>query len=643
MIVGPVFWMEMRSAARRARHYFTRALIVSVVFAIVVSAWYAFQWERSITRGAYGIPTQTSPLLTPLAPYELAQLGHRIFSAYSLSQFVLIVFLAPLYTAGAVAGDRERGVLEMLFTTDLRNVELVASKFLVRTIHLCSLVAAGVPVMFLCLLLGGVSADSLMATMALTITTVVFVGSLGLLISIGSRRAVGAVILLYLTLLMVWVALPCVAGFVAYSGTVSIAGLGNALCMAIISLNPMVNLASVVANGWGAPPGIWIDSVWICVACNAGAALVLMIINAVVIRRLGLWASREQIVRDRKRDRKRRARRVWSNPVAWREVTTIAIHRRMRWARLLCLLFSFMISSVMWIGWIGDMLQGRRALSIDQNGTAQIIATTAAIAWILMALQGGVGFSHEREHSTMDALLTTPLAGARIFSGKLQGVWRNSAFALAFPVSFLVFAYSRDVTTFRGVVLSLAVIVVVGLWATCLGLACSIWFGSSGKATGLAGGIMLALCVGIPLACEVFGNRFSWHSSKFVSPSLNLAWAVRDERYGSDQLRGYISAWPYVTWSGRWFTSVSHLALELIVSAALVFLSIRYLETVCRTRQVRGWRRHAKAPAASIESRTSSPAAVVGSPPVPCNAVRVGHRRDDCEGASPNACDALRG
>jgi ABC-type transport system involved in multi-copper enzyme maturation permease subunit len=581
MIVGPVFWMEMKAGGRRARHYATRAFFVSVIFAIVVAAWFAFVSQRYVR---FGVVVSS---LTPLAPHEIAELGHQIFSAYTIAQFLLVVFFAPLYTAGAVAADRERRVLEMLFMTDLGNVELVASKVLVRVIHLCSLAVSGLPVMFLCLLLGGVAVEELLMASALTISIVLFVSSLGLLVSIGSRRAYGAIIVLYLILLVVWLALPLVSALLYFSGSSTNSQLTNNVCLSIIGLNPLIALLSVVAVG-GIPTGLVGDPARMCVVVYLILSIVLMAINILIIRKLGLWASRERVVRDRPARRERRTRQVWSNPVAWREVKTIAIHRRMRWARILCLLFSLMVSSIVWIGWLADFLRGRRALMMDHEGLSGIVACTASVAWILMALQGAVSFSHEREHVTLDALLTAPISAVQIILGKLQGIFRSSAFALAFPIVITLLGWTRDVTSTRAALLSIAIVFVVGLFAACLGLACSVRLGSSGKACGFAAGLMLMLCVGVPFAAANFisyNNRHQWTRFTFVSPSLSLSWAIVDE-VDAHGHRLRARSWPqYQDWPERLGIAVGHTSLQVLAAAVLLGWSIAHIESQCRVRQ----------------------------------------------------------
>src|SRR5262249_10586191 len=90
VIVGPIFWMELRTGARQARHYGTRAFVVFAILCFVVASWYSFLLHR------FGPGRPVAGISTPLRPHELSQLGHTIFAAYSTAQFMLVVLLAPL-------------------------------------------------------------------------------------------------------------------------------------------------------------------------------------------------------------------------------------------------------------------------------------------------------------------------------------------------------------------------------------------------------------------------------------------------------------------------------------------------------------------------------------------------------------------
>lgn len=571
MLLGPVFWMEMKTSARRARHYVTRALFVCAVFLVVWLTRLSYQ-PRAVIIGA--APSQIQ---------ELADLAEAIFAAYSITQFLLVLLLTPLYSAGAVAGDRERRVFELLLTTQLGNFEMVASKLLVRLIHLGMLVLAGLPVMFLCFLLGGVSSEQLLVTFALTLTMMFFVASLGLLISIGSRRALSAIFVTYGLLLIAWVALPFVAAILLGAG-----GPTGGAAAAIIALNPLIGLISAARPSMPGPPGISVSIHWWCVGVYGAAALVMGLTSVLLVRKLGLWASRERVVKERRKDRRRRIRRVWSNPVAWREVKTIAVHRRMRWARLLTLIFCVVLSSILWVGWLADRLSRRPALGQDREQLCFIIVATATLAWLLMVLQGSVSFSHEHEQSTLDALLTTPLSAGYIVLGKLAGIFRSSAFALAFPIGFSVLAWSVHVTSLRALVLTTVLILGTGAAAATLGLACSVRFCSSSKSAGLAATLVIAFCVGVPLLAELivpWDKKYGLLPVTMVSPSVNVSWSIyEDESILASRYPGYGWGNDDRNWSERLGLGMAHQSALLALAAWLSVWTLRRIERTFRIR-----------------------------------------------------------
>ena len=569
MILGPVFRMEMRSCARRPRHFASRVLFALAVLTAAAITRYSYVAAGGFSGG-------------PLAPADLADLGQAIFAAYAVTQFVLAVLVAPLYSGGAIAGDRERKVLEMVFGTPLNNLELIAGKFLVRVFQLCSLLLAGVPVVAFCLLLGGVSGEQLLATVVLTLTMVLFVCSFGLLISIGARRTYMAVTLTYLLLLLAWMGPPVIAAIILADPT----HLLHDVAPYAMGLNPAVGIMSIVESS-GLGLNLRIPAHWMCVGLYGVATVVLMIVNVGVVRRLGLWASRERVVREKPTRRVRRARTMWSNPVAWREVKTIAVHRRMRWARIVALIFCVVVTVPLWGAWLDDWLRGYGGQDMDRQTLSTVVGLTAVITWILMTLLASVGFAHERDHQTLDALLTTPLSGWSIVIGKLTGVLRSTLFAAVFPFGFACVGYWHGVIGFRALLLVATVLVIGSLLMASWGLFCSVRFGASARASGLATLAALVLCVFVPLltgAFHAFLGRTSsrWIPVTFVSPTVNIDWAVVDNDWRNPGRRRRNVE--YRDWRSRLPSACVHLLAEVGLAAGLLSLCVRSIETDLRIR-----------------------------------------------------------
>ncbi len=56
-------------------------------------------------------------------------LALKFFEAFMMVQIVAVSILTPAFVAGAIAEEKDRKTLEFLLATDLRNREIVLSKF----------------------------------------------------------------------------------------------------------------------------------------------------------------------------------------------------------------------------------------------------------------------------------------------------------------------------------------------------------------------------------------------------------------------------------------------------------------------------------------------------------------------------------
>jgi len=568
-MLGPVFWMELRTRARRRRLYFGRAIVTAGLSVILGMIYVNFDLSHA-------------ELSYHSSLSELARLGSQMFTAFSIGQFVAMLLLAPVYCAGCVAGDRERRVLEPILITQLTNREIVAGKFLVRLLELCMLAIATLPALFFCLLLGGVSWERLLISNGLLLTLVAFVASVSLIVSILTPRVMSAVVISYVALLGLWVALPLVASL-KYQNTPPPA---SGPIYALIAAHPVVGVIDAVQYNSMLNPNLRGAGVW-CIGVYAVATLLALGLATVTVRRWGLWASQENVPRP-KGDRKAAARTVWDNPVAWREVKTIAVHRRMRIARIMALVLLVILSTPVWMVALIDLYHGGSSLSTDIDTYNIVVVVTAVITWVLMALQGSMSFAFERDRNTLDALLTTPLTGREIILGKLAGIVRSSAFALAFPLLFTILAALLGVISFRAVAVSLLIILVGSLLAATWGLFWSVKTDSSSRAASIAVGVALFLCVGAPLALAGAldpQNRWPLTPVTSASPTVNLMNALAESPEPSYMLSWSRRPrdWPYHQWSERIGITMVQVTIETWLVALFVLLSVRRIERQHRT------------------------------------------------------------
>ncbi len=83
--------------------------------------------------------------------------------------------MAPSFAAGAITGEKERKTYEMLLASPLRPGAIVLGKLLASLAHLAILIFSSLPIVMLCLPLGGVSIyEVLAAYFALVLSIITF-------------------------------------------------------------------------------------------------------------------------------------------------------------------------------------------------------------------------------------------------------------------------------------------------------------------------------------------------------------------------------------------------------------------------------------------------------------------------------------
>lgn len=187
-----------------------------------------------------------------------AQIGQTLFAALLFVLMLLVVFLAPAFTAGAISGERERQTFELLAATPLSGSAVVAGKLLSALGYLFLLIVASVPLMSLVFTFGGVAVDDIVRAYVVLVTTALAFGALGLFLSALVRRTGAATILSYLGVLTLtlaslfvfifWGAMVNYQPGATTSGRNPIAALGRQPPEALVWLNPMVAVADLTCS-----------------------------------------------------------------------------------------------------------------------------------------------------------------------------------------------------------------------------------------------------------------------------------------------------------------------------------------------------------------------------------------------------------
>ena len=109
-----------------------------------------------------------------------------------------MILLTPAYTAGVLAEEKERGTLEALLATDLRNREIVLGLFLARLLNLTLLLLTGLPILSFLQFLGGVDPNLVVSAFVTAGCTMVSLASVSFLCSLYARRSRDAIVRSYL-------------------------------------------------------------------------------------------------------------------------------------------------------------------------------------------------------------------------------------------------------------------------------------------------------------------------------------------------------------------------------------------------------------------------------------------------------------
>ena len=88
---------------------------------------------------------------------QLQRFAESFSLTFFIVQLIVVLLLTPIFVAGSVFEERETRSGEVLLTTDLTRREVFYGKFLARVVQVMMVVAAGMPVLALTLLWGGVA------------------------------------------------------------------------------------------------------------------------------------------------------------------------------------------------------------------------------------------------------------------------------------------------------------------------------------------------------------------------------------------------------------------------------------------------------------------------------------------------------
>jgi ABC-type Na+ efflux pump permease subunit len=424
-LLGPIFAREWLTLPRRERHYAVRAAYLGLLWVLGITLWQlAAGWEYTPTLG------------------DTARFGMLLFQILTLYvQLPLLLFFAALSAASTVAREKDRRTFVLLLMTDLRNYEIVLGKLLGSLLQIGILLAGMVPVLALLVLLGGVAVAQVGQATLVMAATAAAAGSLGSLVALWREKTFPALaltalfVVLYLCLVEALALVPAAAGWMGstYAARLPVEAWQQ-------WLDPFRAMQSVLEPADRATMGI---------EPAYGFALVMLcwsvLLNCWALWRLRVWnPSGEPIMQreaptEEEEDKDRALahaapgtlRRVWPNPILWREIRTRAYGRR---PYLVKAAYAIVLGLICYYAY--DQVQ--KAGAHSPRLAAYGLIPVGVLSLLLISAQAVTSITTERDTGALDLLLVTDLTPQEFIFGKLWGIAYNAKEYLLPPLVLAV-------------------------------------------------------------------------------------------------------------------------------------------------------------------------------------------------------------
>ena len=379
---------------------------------------------------------------------DMAQRGAAAFTLISYGQLAAICLLTPLFMAGAIAQESNPRTWEILVTTPLNSLQIVLGNLAGRLFFAMALLLSVLPLCILVRLFGGVRAGSVVASLSVSACSALFLGSVAVSLSVMRSAGKRGVVAFYAATVLAIFATG--AADLALQRPVAV-GVDAVHTTWMTPLNPFLALRSELDGNayrpWDLGPDDagWLRRLWMgrpLVAMTLGATLASVALLAVATLRVRLVGARSEastgglsrFLRRVSVKGERPPRRVWQNPVAWREASlrlSTPLASIGRWVAL-----GLGIAAAVTI------LAMHRAGALDTASTrlalGGLVMAEVVLALLLAISASATAVSREREDGSLDILLTTPIQPGPYLGGKMRGLFAALWPAIAAPTLTLL-------------------------------------------------------------------------------------------------------------------------------------------------------------------------------------------------------------
>ena len=152
-------------------------------------------------------------------PSFLQTVGKVTFSTVVLLELLMLGFIGPALTAGAISSEREHKTIDLLRASLLSARALVFGKLSSAVVFLLLLIFTAIPVESLAFFLGGVGMAEMAISTLMLVITAIFFCTLGLFFSSFSQRTLTATVFSYASILISFVVFSIFLFFISAIGS----------------------------------------------------------------------------------------------------------------------------------------------------------------------------------------------------------------------------------------------------------------------------------------------------------------------------------------------------------------------------------------------------------------------------------------
>jgi ABC-type Na+ efflux pump permease subunit len=500
---GPIFYREASVTPKRPKTFLIRGVYVLTLFLLLCTGYLVLDGSRSLATSG-----------------DSARFGGWMFTLLAPLQLLVLASLAAVGAAASVAQEKDRRTLILLLLTRLSGFEIVVGKLAATLLTPLSMLLCALPLFLTLPLLGGVSPQQVFGVTLVTASSIVLAGSVGTVVGMWRDKTFQAIAMTVLGLLM-YVGLGEIAAN-TLSGIPEPIRLSLSPARALAAAaSPMASLSMETALG---------------VALFVVVTLLLSLLVLVIgVARVRVWnPSREVRLKALEEEptsssadeatpaswKAREPRRVWDNPVLWREVCTWAYGRKVVIIRVAFVLFFVLIAAVLQTQLnSGVALEPAGRIGRALPAATLPLAALGVVSLVLLNALAVNSVTGERDGLALDLLLVTDLSPREFVFGKLLGVLYVGKEMILLPILLVVFLASRGVMTFENMTYVILSAVTLYIFVTMLGLHSGLNYVSGRTAILTSLGTVFFLCVGIAICMTImvsFRGAFQLQLAPFL-------------------------------------------------------------------------------------------------------------------------------